>query len=468
VVSSDEAADPLDLGSQDVAGSAEFAAEFDAALLAGMVPSAASLDARSFLGRHELAWQTRPCEASLCFSTHAATSAGFDGEGKPRYYILAGIHQPPITTKTPPPQHYVFVVALGGTDAALQHRNVQAALVEILPQLRVEDRVSLVIARTQAEIVFEAGSPHDSDVVNSVEQYMGGTQSNTYDGLRRAYEAVARLHDSDAGAVPRVILLTDANVSTGIKDLSQIDALVAANGKLGIGTSAIGIGESDSTRLQFVQNLALSGGGQWRWLENGPSFSQALAQETARLWNHGVARASLRLRTTNAASVVESFGAIVANQGTDAIEVEIPFPHGIGDKTDGIAFVIFEVAPDSSGTTAIGELTLEYPEASSKLVTTKSAVDFPGSMLPILGTELFADESAERAFVALEVFRAFQRATLAAGDGARLEAVSELDAASLRLNAWIAAKSLDVTGEFAQDQLRIELLRANLDDQLGH
>jgi len=106
--------------------------------------------------------------------------------------------------------------------------------------LKPGDVINLVTFATDANVVLEAHSPsaNSLDAVISGIATTGSTDIER--GLRLAYEVANRTFD--ASKANRVVIITDANVNTGVTDPTEIARHTTINGLEGIYFSGVGVG----------------------------------------------------------------------------------------------------------------------------------------------------------------------------------------------------------------------------------
>jgi Ca-activated chloride channel family protein len=136
---------------------------------------------------------------------------------------------------------------------------LQQGLLMLLPQLRPDDRISIVTYSDQIRIVLDSAAGNEQARITEAVQGLragGGTAGGP--GLATAYALAEK--NLDRGGVNRVVLATDGDFNIGIRTPAEMKDFIARHRQAGIYLTTIGVG-LDNYLDRTLQALAKAGNG---------------------------------------------------------------------------------------------------------------------------------------------------------------------------------------------------------------
>lgn len=195
-----------------------------------------------------------------------------------RQVLMIGIKGYDVPKATLPPANLVFLIDTSGSmDEPDKLPLVKEALRQLVPQLRRQDRVSMVVYAGSAGLVLPPtpGDRHD-EIIAALDRLEAGGSTNGGDGIRLAY-AMAKQAFADGG-VNRVILATDGDFNVGTVDQNALETLVADQRKSGIALTTLGFGTSNYNDV-LAERLADVGDGNHAYIDSLREGRKVLAEE---------------------------------------------------------------------------------------------------------------------------------------------------------------------------------------------
>ncbi|MGO4220821.1 von Willebrand factor type A domain-containing protein [Lysobacter sp. TAF61] len=184
-----------------------------------------------------------------------------------RQLLMVGIKGYDVPKATLAPANLVFLIDTSGSmDSPDKLPLVKQSLRQLIPQLRSQDRVSIVVYAGSAGLVL-APTPgdHHGEILAALDRLEAGGSTNGGDGIRLAY-AMARQAHVDNG-VNRVILATDGDFNVGTVDQEALETLVGDQRKHGIALTTLGFG-SGNYNDAMAEQLADVGDGNHAYIDS--------------------------------------------------------------------------------------------------------------------------------------------------------------------------------------------------------
>jgi Ca-activated chloride channel family protein len=177
-----------------------------------------------------------------------------------------------------PPLNLAIAVDTSGSMAGEKLEFARRGLLRMLEALEPEDAVTLVGYDDAARLLVEAAPGDLSTLSAAISALRAGGGTNVYDGLRLAFEAVARRGAELASPrQDRVILLSDGLATAGITSDEHLVALARAHARGGIGLTTIGVGSD--FHVSLMRTLAEVGSGSFYFLEDARAVEEVFAEE---------------------------------------------------------------------------------------------------------------------------------------------------------------------------------------------
>lgn len=195
-----------------------------------------------------------------------------------RQVLMIGIKGYELPKRDLPPSNLVFLIDTSGSmEAPDKLPLLKRSLALLVPQLRAQDRVSIVVYAGSAGLVLPPtpGNQHDT-ILAALDRLEAGGSTNGGDGIRLAY-AMAR-----QGFVPggsnRVLLATDGDFNVGTVDQRALETLVGDARKSGVALSTLGFGQGNYNDA-LAERLADVGDGQHAYIDSEKEARKVLVQQ---------------------------------------------------------------------------------------------------------------------------------------------------------------------------------------------
>ncbi len=195
-----------------------------------------------------------------------------------RQLLMVGIKGYDVPKASLPPANLVFLIDTSGSmDEPDKLPLVKTALRQLVPQLRAQDRVSIVVYAGSAGLVLPPtpGDRHDQ-ILGALDRLQAGGSTNGGEGIQLAY-AMARQAFAKNG-VNRVVLATDGDFNVGIVDRKALETLVGDRRKSGIALTTLGFGEGNYNDA-MAERLADVGDGNHAYIDTPQEARKVLAEE---------------------------------------------------------------------------------------------------------------------------------------------------------------------------------------------
>lgn len=195
-----------------------------------------------------------------------------------RQLLMIGIKGYDVPKATLPPSNLVFLVDTSGSmEQPDKLPLLKQAFAQLVPQLREQDRVSIVVYAGSAGLVLPPtpGNRH-GDILAALERLQAGGSTNGGAGIELAY-AMARQSFVKDG-VNRVILATDGDFNVGTIDQNALETLVGDKRKSGIALSTLGFGQGNYNDA-MAERLADVGDGNHAYVDSLREARKVLVEE---------------------------------------------------------------------------------------------------------------------------------------------------------------------------------------------
>lgn len=195
-----------------------------------------------------------------------------------RQLLMIGIKGYDVPKATLPPSNLVFLLDTSGSmESPDKLPLLKQAFSMLVPQLRAQDRVSIVVYAGSAGLVLPPtpGDRHE-EILAALDQLQAGGSTNGGDGIRLAY-AMARQSFAKNG-VNRVILATDGDFNVGTVSQDALETLVADQRKSGIALTTLGFGQGNYND-RMAERLADVGDGNHAYIDTPQEARKVLVEE---------------------------------------------------------------------------------------------------------------------------------------------------------------------------------------------
>lgn len=229
----------------------------------GRLPPADAVRAEEFINYFDYAY-VPPRDVDIPFSV--TTELAPAPWNEKRTLLLVGVQGYRVDAAKIPAANLVFLIDTSGSmESPDKLELLKASFKEMLPRLRAQDRVSIVVYAGSAGLVL-APTPGDQrdKIASALDQLQAGGSTNGGAGIELAY-ATARQAYIEQG-VNRVILATDGDFNVGTVSTEALKTLIADKRKSGIALTTLGFGEGNYNDA-MAEQLADVGNGNHYYID---------------------------------------------------------------------------------------------------------------------------------------------------------------------------------------------------------
>lgn len=183
-----------------------------------------------------------------------------------------------------PPSNLVFLVDVSGSMSSPDKLPlVKNTLKMLVPKLRAQDRISLVVyaGRTQVELEPTAGNEHDK-IMAAIDKLEAAGSTAGESAMKLAYQMARRSYIPNG--INRILMATDGDFNVGLRDIDQLKDMVAAERKTGISLTALGFGQGNYNEY-LMEQIADVGNGNYAYIDSADEGRKVLIEEMASTFN---------------------------------------------------------------------------------------------------------------------------------------------------------------------------------------
>lgn len=244
-------------------------------LAQGMRPPADSVRAEEFINYFSYQ-HPAPANRNIPFRvTTELAAAPWNGQ---RQLLMIGIKGYDVPKATLPPSNLVFLIDTSGSmDSPDKLPLLKQAFSMLVPQLREQDRVSIVVYAGSAGLVLPPtpGDRHE-EILAALDRLQAGGSTNGGDGIQLAYAMAKQSYLKDG--VNRVILATDGDFNVGTVGQEALETLVGDQRKSGIALTTLGFGQGNYND-SMAERLADVGDGNHAYIDTPQEARKVLVEE---------------------------------------------------------------------------------------------------------------------------------------------------------------------------------------------
>jgi Ca-activated chloride channel family protein len=165
------------------------------------------------------------------------------------------------------PNNLVFLLDVSGSmDEPDKLPLLKRAFKLLIPKLREEDRVSIVVYAGSAGVILNGAQGDQKDrIADALEKLEAGGSTAGGEGILLAY-AIAKDNYIKKGN-NRIILSTDGDFNVGVSTVPELEKLIAEKRNDGIYLSVLGFGQ-DNIKDNTMETLADKGNGNYYFIDN--------------------------------------------------------------------------------------------------------------------------------------------------------------------------------------------------------
>ncbi|UCP08448.1 VWA domain-containing protein [Pseudomonas sp. MM213] len=165
------------------------------------------------------------------------------------------------------PANLVFLVDVSGSmDRREGLPLVKSTLKLLVDQLRVQDRVSLVVYAGDSRVVLEPTSGREkAKIRTAIDQLTAGGSTAGASGIELAYQMAQQAFIPKG--INRILLATDGDFNVGISDFDSLKQMAVDKRKTGVSLTTLGFGV-DNYNEHLMEQLADAGDGNYAYIDN--------------------------------------------------------------------------------------------------------------------------------------------------------------------------------------------------------
>ncbi len=232
-------------------------------LVAGQRPPADAVRTEEMINYFDFAY---PAPSSRAVPFRVTTEMA-PAPWNPKHTLLQiGIKGYEVARSEMPPANLVFLIDTSGSmDEPAKLPLLKQAFAQLVPRLRAQDRVSIVVYAGSAGLVLPPtpGDRHEQ-ILAALGHLEAGGSTNGGAGIGLAY-ATARSAFIKGGA-NRIILATDGDFNVGVDDVGSLKEMVAKQRRSGIALTTLGFGEGNYNDT-MAEQLADIGDGNHAYID---------------------------------------------------------------------------------------------------------------------------------------------------------------------------------------------------------
>ena len=241
----------------------------------GALPPADAVRAEEFLNYFDYGYAApRTLDTPFSVTTELA-SAPWNPQHK---LMLVGIKGYEVPKSEIPASNLVFLIDTSGSmQTPDKIQLLKAAFKQMVPQLRQQDRVSIVVYAGSAGLILPptSGSEHER-ITAALDALEAGGSTNGGAGIELAYKMAQQSFIKNG--VNRVILATDGDFNVGTTNVEALKTLIADKRKSGVALTTLGFGQ-DNYNDEMAEQLADIGNGNHFYIDTLSEARKVLVDE---------------------------------------------------------------------------------------------------------------------------------------------------------------------------------------------
>ena len=241
----------------------------------GVRPPADSVRAEEFINYFDY---QHPAPANRAVPFRVTTELASAPWNAQRQLLMIGIKGYDVPKATLPASNLVFLLDTSGSmESPDKLPLLKQAFSMLVPQLREQDRVSIVVYAGSAGLVLPPtpGDRHE-EILAALDNLQAGGSTNGGDGIQLAYAMAKQSYLKDG--VNRVILATDGDFNVGTVSQEALETLVGDQRKSGIALTTLGFGQGNYND-SMAERLADVGDGNHAYIDTPQEARKVLVEE---------------------------------------------------------------------------------------------------------------------------------------------------------------------------------------------
>ncbi len=241
----------------------------------GQLPPRDAVRAEEFINYFDYAYAP-PASCKTPFAVHTEVApAPWNAK---RQLMLVGIKGYEIAAAEIPAANIVFLIDTSGSmESADKIGLLKQSFMAMVPKLREQDRISIVVYAGSAGLVLPptSGAEHET-ILAAFDRLSAGGSTNGAAGIELAYQQAKRAFIKDG--VNRVILATDGDFNVGTVDMESLKTMVAEQRRSGVSLTTLGFGQGNYND-ELAEQLADIGNGNHAYIDTLNEGHKVLVEE---------------------------------------------------------------------------------------------------------------------------------------------------------------------------------------------
>jgi Ca-activated chloride channel family protein len=274
-----------------------------------------------------------------------------------REHVLIQLRSAPHVTGQRLPLNIALVVDRSGSMEGEPLEYVKRACAHVIDLMEPTDILSIVAFNNQVDVILPARRVVNKALLKEhIARIEADGGTNIYDGIVVGCQQVASVMSESY--VNRVLILTDGEPTTGIKDFASIVGQVAEQKRRGITITALGFGPEYNEEL--MAGIARSSGGNYYYISQPELIPEVFRKELHALMTIVARNIHLKLSLSRWVQLRQVYGRQFSMSNPRQAEV------ALSDLERGMAMSVlceFEFAPRPAGVYRIAKACLSYDDA---------------------------------------------------------------------------------------------------------
>lgn len=192
--------------------------------------------------------------------------------------LRIGIQAADPAKDTLPPANLVLLIDISGSmSAQAKLPLLKNALKLFIPQLRPQDRVSIVTYASGERIALPpTAADKQAEIIAAIDGLQAAGSTAGAQGIQMAYRMAEQAFIKDG--INRILLATDGDFNVGITDFRQLKNLVEEKRRSGVSLSTLGFGV-DNYNERLMEQLADAGDGAYSYIDTLKEGQKVLVSE---------------------------------------------------------------------------------------------------------------------------------------------------------------------------------------------
>jgi Ca-activated chloride channel family protein len=241
----------------------------------GQLPPRDSVRAEEFINYFDYAYAP-PTNRKTPFAVHTEVApAPWNAK---RHLMLVGIKGYEVASAEIPAANLVYLIDTSGSmDSPDKIGLLKQSFMAMVPKLRAQDRISIVVYAGSAGLVLPPTSGAEKETILAALDRLGaGGSTNGAAGIELAYQQAKRAFID--GGVNRVILATDGDFNVGTVDMEALKTMVSEQRRSGVSLTTLGFGQGNYND-ELSEQLADIGNGNHAYIDTLNEGHKVLVEE---------------------------------------------------------------------------------------------------------------------------------------------------------------------------------------------